>query len=289
MSIVLAKNYVSALDEVYRLNSLTSVLDGDDGLVKEGANAGEIMIPKMSLQGMASYSRSTGYVGGTVDIAWETVAADYERGRKFTVDVLDDAETRNVAFGKLAGQFIKHKVAPEIDAYRIAKIASTASIGGTTGTLSSGADVVSALRTASNAMDEAEVPYEDRILFIVPTLKGLVDDLDTTKSRAALEAFSQIIKIPQTRMYTKITLYDGTTDGQEDGGYVKNSTGGGKDINFLAVHREAICQFHKHAAPKIIPPEMNADSDGYIYAYRLTSICKVYDNKLNGVYCHHKA
>ena len=288
MSIVLAKNYVSALDEVYRLNSLTSVLDGDDGLVKEGANAGEIMVPKMTLQGMASYSRSTGYVGGTVDVAWETVAADYERGRKFTVDVLDDEETRNVAFGKLAGQFIKHKVAPEIDAYRISKLASTANIGGTTGTLATGADVVSALRAAAAAMDDAEVPYEDRILFITPVLKGLVDDLDTTKSRAALESFSQVIKVPQSRMYTAITLYDGTTSGQEAGGYIKNATSG-KDINFLAVHKEAVCQFHKHAAPKIIPPEMNADSDGYIYAYRLTSICKVYDNKLAGVYCHHKA
>lgn len=288
MGIVLAKNYVSALDEVYRLNSLTSVLDGDDGLVKEGANAGEIMVPKMTLQGMATYSRSTGYVGGTVDVAWETVAADYERGRKFTVDVLDDEETRNVAFGKLAGQFIKHKVAPEIDAYRISKLASTANIGGTTGTLATGADVVSALRAAAAAMDDAEVPYEDRVLFITPVLKGLVDDLDTTKSRAALESFSQVIKVPQSRMYTAITLYDGTTSGQEAGGYIKNATSG-KDINFLAVHKEAVCQFHKHAAPKIIPPEMNADSDGYIYAYRLTSICKVYDNKLAGVYCHHKA
>lgn len=288
MSIVLAKNYVSALDEAYKFSSLTSVLDGDDGLVKEGANAGEIMVPKMSLQGMATYSRSTGYVGGTVDVAWETVAADYERGRKFSVDVLDDEETRNVAFGKLAGQFIKQKVAPEIDAYRIAKIASTSSIGGTTGTLSSGANVVSALRAAISAMDDGEVPYEDRILFITPTLKGLVDDLDTTASRAVLDAFSQIIKVPQTRMYTKITLYDGTTSGQEAGGYIKDSTNG-KDINFLAVHKDAVCQFHKHAAPKIIPPEMNADSDGYIYAYRLTSICRVYDNKLAGVYCHHKA
>jgi len=288
MSIVLAKNYVSALDEAYRFSSLTSVLDGDDSLVKEGANAGEIMVPKLSLQGMATYSRSTGYVGGTVDVAWETVAADYERGRKFSVDVLDDEETRNVAFGKLAGQFIKHKVAPEIDAYRIAKIASTASIGGTTGTLSSGADVVTALRAAASAMDNAEVPYEDRVLFITPALLGLVEDLDTTKSRAALDSFSQVVKVPQTRMYTKITLYDGTTSGQEAGGYIKDATSG-KDINFLAVHKEAVCQFHKHAAPKIIPPEMNADSDGYIYAYRLTSICKVYDNKLAGVYCHHKS
>ena len=288
MSIVLAKNYVSALDEVYRYNSLTSVLDGDDGLVKEGANAGEIMVPKMTLQGMATYSRSTGYVGGTVDVAWETVAADYERGRKFGVDVLDDEETRNVAFGKLASQFIKHKVAPEIDAYRIAKIASTSSIGGTTGTLSTGADVVAALRVAASAMDNAEVPYEDRVLFITPTLLGLVEDLDTTKSRAALDSFSQVVKVPQSRMYTAITLYDGTTSGQEAGGYIKNASTG-KDINFLAVHKEAVCQFHKHAAPKIIPPEMNADSDGNIYAYRLTSICKVYDNKLAGVYCHHKA
>lgn len=288
MSITVAKEYVSVLDEIYKYASLTSVLDGDNGLARAGANAGEIMVPKMSLDGLGAYSRTSGYVNGAVSIGWETVAADYERGRKFWVDILDDEETRNTAFGKLAGEFIRTKVVPELDAYRIAKYCGTANVGYATGTLSSGADVVSALRTAATTMDNAEVPYEDRVLFIVPNLLGLVEDLDTTKSREVLASFSDIVKVPQTRMYTAITLYDGSSDGEEAGGYIKNVSSG-KDVNFLIVHKGAVCQFNKHAAPKVISPENNPDGDAYIYGYRVTSIAKVYDNKVAGVYRHNKA
>lgn len=55
-------------------------------------------------------------------------------------------------------------------------------------------------------MDEDEVSTENRILFITPTLKGMIDDLDTTKSKKVLERFATIIEVPQTRMYTAVTL-----------------------------------------------------------------------------------
>ena len=287
MAIVVAKQYVDVLDAIYKKASLSGVLDGDNTMVRAGANAGEIMVPKMTLQGLGDYSRDTGYVKGTVGIAWQTIAADFERGRKFWVDVLDDEETRNVAFGKLAGEFIRTKVVPELDAFRFAKYAGTSNIGYATGTLSTGADVIAALRTASSAMDEAEVPEDDRVLFITPTLKGLVEDLDTTKSREVLESFSSVVKVPQTRFYTAIEQLDGSTSGEEAGGYVKASAG--KDINFMVISKSAVVQFNKHAAPKVIDPDSNPDGDAYIYGYRLTSLARVYDNKVAGVYRHNKA
>lgn len=55
----LRKQYSTLLDEVYKLSSLTAVLDGANNLVKEGANANEILIPKMTMQGLADYSKTT--------------------------------------------------------------------------------------------------------------------------------------------------------------------------------------------------------------------------------------
>lgn len=49
-TIALRKQYSTLLDEVYKLSSLTAVLDGPNELVKEGANANEILIPKLSMQ-----------------------------------------------------------------------------------------------------------------------------------------------------------------------------------------------------------------------------------------------
>ena len=59
-AIELRKQYSTLLDEVYKLSSLTAVLDGANNLVKEGANANEILIPKMTMQGLADYSKTYG-------------------------------------------------------------------------------------------------------------------------------------------------------------------------------------------------------------------------------------
>ena len=64
--IELAKSFVPKLDECYRLASLTSVLDGAPELAKQGANANELIIPMMSMDGLADYSRNGGYVQGGV-------------------------------------------------------------------------------------------------------------------------------------------------------------------------------------------------------------------------------
>ena len=163
-SIALFKNYVPILDEVYREASRTAVLDGAPELARAGANAGELIIPKMTMDGLADYARASGYVDGNVTLTNETVLCNFDRGRMFTVDALDDAETAGIAFGRLASEFIRTRVVPELDAFRFACYAAVSGIGSASGDLADGASVVSALRAAASAMDEAEVPMEGRFL-----------------------------------------------------------------------------------------------------------------------------
>lgn len=286
-SIALSKIYTNLLDEVYKNSALTAVLESDASLARAGANANEIVIPKLSMSGLADYKRNSGYVNGDVTLNWETVQFNYERGRMFQVDDMDNEETQNIAFGRLAGEFIRTKVVPELDAFRFAKYAAVTGAGTATGTLATGADVIAALRTATSSMDEAEVPMEDRHLFITPTLLGLVEDLDTNKSKEVLSRFATITKVPQTRFYSAIKLNDGTTSGEEAGGYVKAS--GAVDLNFEIIHKPATLQFTKHAVPKIISPEQNQDADAWKYGYRNYGLCDTYENKAAGIYVHKKA
>lgn len=286
-SIALSKIYTNLLDEVYKNSALTAVLESDASLARAGANANEIVIPKLSMSGLADYKRNSGYVNGDVTLNWETVQFNYERGRMFQIDDMDNEETQNVAFGRLAGEFIRTKVVPELDAFRFAKYAAVTGAGTATGTLATGADVIAALRTATSSMDEAEVPMEDRHLFITPTLLGLVEDLDTNKSKEVLSRFATITKVPQTRFYSAIKLNDGTTLGEEAGGYVKAS--GAVDLNFEIIHKPATLQFTKHAVPKIISPEQNQDADAWKYGYRNYGLCDTYENKAAGIYVHKKA
>ena len=251
-TIQLAQVYTNLLDEVYQNSSLTAVLESDATLSRAGANANEIVIPKLSMDGLADYDRNSGYTNGNVDLSWETVKFNYERGRSFQVDNMDNEETQNIAFGRLAGEFIRTKVVPELDAFRFAKYASVVGAGTATGALATGADVIAALRTATSAMDEAEVPMEDRHLFITPTLLGLVQDLDTTKSKEVLSRFATITKVPQTRFYSAIELLDGKSPSEEKGGFKKAEAG--VELNFEIIHKPAVLQFTKHAVPKIISP-----------------------------------
>lgn len=288
-AITLVKKFVPYLDEVYKNEAKTSVLDSDSTLVRQGANANEIIIPKISMDGLADYSRNGGYVSGDVTLTNETVKFNYDRGRKFTVDAMDNEETVGLAFGKLSSEFIRTRVVPEMDAFRFATYAGTSGISKISAgaTLADGAAVITALRAATNKMDEDEVPTDNRILFITPTLQGMIQDLDTTKSREVVSRFSQVVLVPQTRFYTAIDLNDGSTEGEEAGGFVKATTG--KDINFMVIHKPALLQYHKHVVNKIITPEANQDSDGWMFFYRAYGLADTYENKVAGIYLHHKA
>ena len=288
-SIALVSKFVEMLDEVYKLASLTSDLDGAPELARAGANANELVIPKLSMSGLGDYGRNSGYVDGDVTLTNETVVCNFDRGRMFIVDNMDNQESANIAFGRLAGEFIRTKVVPELDAFRFASYAGITGISKVAAgaTLADGAEVIAALRAAITKMDEDEVPTEQRYLYITPTLHGLIQDMDTTKSREVLNRFAKTTDVPQTRFYTAITQYDGKTSGEEAGGYVKAE--GAKDINFMIVHKPAVIQFQKHVAPKIISPEQNQTADAWKYGYRNVGIADAYENKLAGIYLHHKA
>lgn len=288
-SIALAKNYIELLDEVYKQASLTSDLLSDSATMRAGANANEILIPKLSMDGLADYSRNSGYVKGDVTLAWETVQFNYDRGRLFEVDTMDDEESVKLAFGRLSAEFVRTKVVPEDDAFTFATLCGIAGISKVAAgaTLADGAAVMGAIKAAIDKMDEDEVPQESRYLYITPTNLSAVKAMDTTKSRELLDGFAKIQKVPQSRFYTAIDLYDGTTGGEEIGGFIKASTG--KDINFMVVHKPAVMKYWKHTAGNIIAPADNQTSDAYIQKYRKYGLVDAYENKVAGIYLHHKA
>lgn len=295
-SIELFKKYVPLLDEVYKLSSLTSDLDGAPELARQGQNVNELIIPKIDMNGLADYSRNGGYVGGDVTFTNETVKCNFDRGRIFNVDTLDNIETAMMAFGRLASEFIRVKVTPELDAFRFATLASISGISTTdAAALPTGANVITALRAAVNKMDEDEVPDNERYLYITPTLLGLVRDLDTTKSKEVLDGFAKIVKIPQSRFYTGIkqlsgkveTISGSGTDDQTAGGFKKAD--GAKNINFMIIHKPAVIQYQKHVAPKVITPEQNQDADAWKFGYRNVGISDAYENKVAGIYLHKAA
>lgn len=286
-SIELTKEHVSILDEIYRSESVTNDLTGDQSIVRAGVNANEICYPQISVQGLGDYDRNSGYTGNSVSLVWQTAKFNYDRGTKISVDTMDNQETFDIAFGRVSRELMRSQIAPESDAFTFATLAGTDGISRKSANFASTEDFLNALITAKNVMDEDEVPEENRILYATPTLLNGLLALDTYKSKEIINSFSAVRKVPQSRFYTAIDLLDGKSTGEESGGYRKSANG--KDINFMIIHKPALIKYDKHIASSIISPENNPDSDSYILKYRKYGIVDVYKNKTAGIYIHYKA
>lgn len=280
-NIALSKNYVPILDEVYKQAETSSVLNSPEKDIKMGQKAGEFLIAKYSMDGMKDYSRNSGYKRGNVKLEWETHKANYDRGVKFEIDTMDNEESAELAFGKLAGEFARTQGAPESDAFTYATLAGIDGVEITEETLKTGDDVLNALQREQNAMDEDEVTGTSRLLFITPTALRMARNVEKYKSTGVLDEFMGIVPVPQKRFYTAIELLDGESSGEESGGYKKADSG--KDINFMIVEKSAVLKWPKHIASDIIVPANNPDSDAYIQKNRNYGIVDVYENKVAGI------
>lgn len=277
--IALRKQYSTLLDEVYKLASLTSMLDGPNELVQQGANANEILIPKMSMQGLADYSKTTGYVAGDVTLEYETKKCTYDRGRMFTVDAMDNIESAGIAFGRLSSEFMRTQVIPELDAWRLASYAQLTGVTTVGADLADGKAALAAIRAARSSIENSEANLGTCYLFINPVLAGMIDDLDTTASKKAMEGFAGISKIPEGRFFDKIKL-----NANGAGGFTKDTAG--KAMNFIIIDKQATIQYQKHTVSKIITPDQNQDADAWKFGYRTVGIAECKDNKKAGIYVH---
>lgn len=292
-SIALAQKFQPILDEIYKASSLTARMDAKTKPVNfAGANV--VQVFKTDPIGLGKYDRVSGYPAGQVVGSWETLTLATERGRSFVIDRMDDEETLGMAFGTLAGEFIRTKVVPEVDAYRFSKYASTASINAATpGTLDANG-IIAALDAAKLELDKDEVPSEGRLLYISDNCLNLLEgkvsrflgNENAVDKRVTKYSGMEVIMVPQTRFYKGITLDDGAT--VDAGGYSK-TVSTGKDINFMIIHPTAVLQVAKHDSLKVFTPEQNQTTDGWLMQYRIYHDAFVYANKLNGIYLHCKA
>lgn len=295
-----AVKFIPLLDEIYQKSSVTAILDRPN-TVFIGTN--KIKLPKISLDGAGDYNRSTGYADGDVSISYSEHELTYDRGRKFSIDVIDDDETAFDAYRTIQTEFVRTKEVPEIDATRFAEIYAKASAG--SGTVVAADDVTEALAlydAAEEALSDNEVDVNNLVMFcsnaFYKALKtklagsGRIDYMNNNgqvdRRIMMLDGQVPIIKVPAGRFYSQITLNDGTTGGQEAGGYVGTVTTG-YALNFILADRNALQGYVKRNNSKIIAPEVNQTKDAWDIAYRFHHDLIVPENATAGIYIHRKA
>lgn len=257
-------------------------------------------IPKMSVQGLGDYDRDNGYQQGGVTLEYETRKMTQDRGRKFQLDPIDINENNFVTTGAaVMGEFQRMYVVPEIDAYRISKIATETITAKKAGMVqygyTPGATGTSALRKLKEGIKAIRELYNgplvihatpDMIMELEMELSGKI--INTTFSKGGVDTSVPsvdgvpIVSTPSNRMYTAITVYDGKTAGQEKGGYTKGTTA--KNINFFICPRTTPIAVTKQDIMRIFDPTINQKLNAWQMDYRRFHDVWVLDNKLDSIY-----
>lgn len=288
-SIGYAAEYLPLLDEVYKAESKSAVLDTAQDRVRWSNDTHSFYLFETDMVGLGDYSRNGGFVRGDVTASWRQYTPQWDRGRQFVVDQLDNAESMGMAFGTLAGEFMRTKVVPETDAVRFAQYAQNAAAANQdTESLSTSAQVIASIDDAVAALDDAEVPYEGRILFVNPTsyklLKGGITRYTMNGENGIdynVEMYNdmRVITVPSARFNTEITLGQPSAhDGA--GGY----TATGSTINYMIIHPTAILQVNRLAEPRIFSPAVFQEASAWAYDFRQMHGAWVKHQKSNGIY-----
>lgn len=284
-----ASKYTARLDTILETETKTADLNLNGDLLGDFVGVGEIQIAKIALDGLADYDRANGFVAGDVDLSWETMKLQHDRGREFSIDSMDDEEREMVVTAKAMAEFARTKVVPEVDAIRFATLAKNA------GTTKSGAltkdTVLDELLTAEEAIG-ASSDIEGALLYVTLAVKNLLRRAlpyrmgQGENPNGKFETFDdmKIVTVPQTRFYSAIDLFDGKTSGEEKGGYQKASSGA--NINFLMLKPEAAAAIQRHEKLRYFAPDVNQDKDAHKWQYRLFHDLLVYENKKELIYAN---
>ena len=350
-----AKIFQQQLDELAVQSLFTGFMEQNTNGIKY-TGGDEIKIPDIDMDGQANYNRNTGYVKGAVNVAYQTLKMTQDRGRKFYLDAMEVDESNFIAeASRVMGKYQKTKVIPEIDAYRISKLATYAM--GVDGDLQArynytldgniikeikkgiktvrenGADEVFILATYDtvSAVEEVSLGKLQSVTFSqggidtrVPSIDGcpliyvpsnrmyssiqLLDGTtvgqeqggykkaDDAKSKLQSVTFSQggidtrvpsidgcpLIYVPSNRMYSSIQLLDGTTVGQEQGGYKKADDA--KNINFVIVDKSTPIAVTKQDIVRIFDPTVVQDLNAWQLDYRRFHDLWVLKNQMGKIY-----
>ncbi|WP_410495022.1 hypothetical protein QTL86_12785 [Cellulosilyticum sp. ST5] len=269
------------LDKMAIQESCTGWMEANAGQVKYNGGK-EVKIPVLSTQGLADYKRANneGFVQGGVNLSYKTYEMTQDRGRAFGIDANDVDETGFVlTASSILGEFQRTNVIPEIDAYRLSKLATIATSAsmGADGYTPAAATIVQKIKEGIKAIRQKG--YNGPLVCQI-TYDALMEVELYMAGKLASQTFSvggfnttcpsidgvPLLQTPENRMYTAITLYDGETTGQEAGGYIKATTA--KEVNFIISATSTPLAISKQDSLRIFDPTVNQKFSGWAMDYR---------------------
>lgn len=285
------------LDEQVIAQSTSGWMEANAGQVIYNGGK-EIKVPSISTSGLADYDRDNGFVQGAVTLTHETLTMTQDRGRTFKLDAMDvDESGFLVNAASVAGEFQRTQVIPEIDAYRYSKIYALANENNRVSAAytPAKATLLDALRADISTIQDLVGDGTPLVITMAQTVATILDSVSDISKHISVADFKQgnvnlkvkaldeipIRRVPSARMKTAYVFKDGTTSGQESGGFAPAS--GAKQINWIICPQSVPVAVSKTDKLRIFSPEVNQDADAWKIDYRKYHELWITKNKMNTV------
>ena len=293
-----AKNFQQALDKQMLVGATSGWMEVNASGVKY-SGGDTVKMPEISVGGLAKYDRDTGFNQGSVSLKYTDYKLTQDRGRTFQLDAMDVDETNFVAAaGTVMGEFQRLQVIPEVDAFRYSKIAALAKTASheTAAFTPDKATILEKLDDEITKVQDIVGEGEPLVIIMSMPIRTILNNsqditkyLDTADFKAGeittkVKTYNEIpiLSVPSARMKTAYVFNDGTTGGQEAGGFKPDTSA--KGINWIILSRRAPIAISKTDKIRIFEPNVNQKADAWKLDYRKYHELWIPTNNLAGVW-----
>lgn len=280
----------TTLDKAMIQGAVTGFMEGNvSNLIYNGGD--EIKIPMIDMDGLADYNRQSGFVDGDTTLAYQTMKMTQDRGRGFTVDPNDIDESGVLdLMSQLAGEFQRTKVVPEVDAYRISKIAQMTPAANRTVYTPAAGTILKKMQEDIGAVRD-EIGSDEQLVMLVSTpvstilntsteLGKKLDVTDFMRGEITTKVKSldgvPLLVVPSARMNSRITLL---ANGK--GGFAKAE--GAAAINYIILPRRAPIAVSKTDNMRLFDPNTWQKAHAWHMDYRKFHDLWIPKNQLPGI------
>ena len=282
-----AQRFEQQLKQKYKVGLKTAGLTTADQRIRF-LNANTVQIPYVIVQGYKDHGRNGGFNRQDLENKYFTKTLEHDRDVEFFVDTMDVEET-NLALtaANVTNTFEEEQAIPETDVYRLSKTyAEHIALGGTAdSTPITAANALTLFDEYMQDMDDAEVPEEGRILYVIPSVYTALKQAEQisrsmvvvsnngaiNRSVRSLDDVS-LVKVPSARMKTAYDFSDGFKPAV-----------GAKQMQMILVHPRSLLAIDKHAYIKLWAPGEHTQGDGWLYQNRKYGDLFIIDTRKQGV------
>lgn len=307
---IITKYMQYAVDTVLTQEAKTSILvNGNKYVDLNFKEAGYVKIASILMDGLSDYKRANdgygiadngysnfptndGYKVGDAQLSWEILQLQYDRGKQFRVDNMDNEETAGLMIGNLLTEFLRTKVVPEVDAVRFSKMASkcNTALGNLVSESISANQIIQKFNAGFEWLFEHGTDAENQVIFVSPATMTLIrNTTELTKFitqgdyrnkdtgiNFRVEKYGErpIIEVPSNRFFTNVLT--------GANGYSVSASS--HVINYMICDIRAVVPIVKLEKSKIWTPEQVQDFDGYKVNFRMYHDIIIPKNKVPAIY-----